>query len=171
MSFPDSSLIFPGEAYAATQILRPYSRRTRPIWWICARHAHRRTHERDQIVALRPLATRCLVLLVKRAGRLVTLEQIRRELWGTTVVDWNAGIHQAIRQIRRALEDHDHAIVETVTRHGYRFRQQVESVIPMGNDRNEAFSPPRRGLRIYAAGFSTPIVLGSIFFLVCGFAF
>ncbi len=125
----------------------------------------------DQIVALRPMATRCLVLLVKRAGRLVTLEQIRRELWGTTVVDWNAGIHQAIRQIRRALEDHDHAIIESVTRHGYRFRLQVESVIPMGNDRNEVFSPPRRRLRIYAAGFSTPIVLGSIFFLVCGFAF
>ncbi len=118
----------------------------------------------DRVVELRPLATRCLVLLVKRAGRLVTLDQMRRELWGKTVVDWSAGIHQVIRQIRRALEDHDHAMVETVTRHGNRFRQRVESIVPETNYRDEA-SAPRRGLRLYAVGFTTPIVLGGIFFL------
>ncbi len=125
----------------------------------------------DQVIALRPLATRCLLLLVKRAGRLVTLDELRRELWGTTVVDYNARIHQVIRQIRGALEDHDHAMVETVTRHGYRFRQRVESAVPVAKHRDVIADQPRRGLRLYAAGFSTPIVLGGIFLSVCGFVF
>lgn len=122
----------------------------------------------DRVVALRPLATRGLLLLAKRAGRLVTLEELRQELWGKTVVDWRAGTHQVIRQIRRALGDDDHAMVETVTRHGYRFRVKVTPVTPVAKSRSvlSGFRFPRS--RAYAAGFATPILLVVLFFLACG---
>ncbi len=118
-----------------------------------------------EVVALRPLATRCLLLLVSRPGRLVTMEEIRRELWGAAVVEWSAGIHQAIRQIRRALEDDGHEMVETVTRHGYRFRPLVT---PAGTPRTAVSASGHRGLRGYAAGFATPIALLSLFVVWCG---
>lgn len=119
----------------------------------------------DGIIALRPLATRCLVLLVCRAGRLVTMEEIRRELWGTTVVDWSAGIHQVVRQIRHGLGDVGHHMVETVTRHGYRFRPPVT---PVQLTPPSVSTPRQIGLRGYAAGFATPFVFVSVFLIWCG---
>jgi DNA-binding winged helix-turn-helix (wHTH) protein/tetratricopeptide (TPR) repeat protein len=75
-------------------------------------------------VRLQPQATRLLVLLVARAGELVTHEQIRDHLWGATLVDFEQGVHNAVRQIRAALGESAEAPawVETVPRRGYRFR-------------------------------------------------
>lgn len=120
---------------------------------------------RDQVVPLRPLATRCLVLLVSGAGRLVTTEELRQELWGATVVDWNAGIHQTIRQIRLALEDSHHTVVETVIRRGYRFGLPV---VPVTAPRRAARGSKFVNLRVYAAGFATPFLLVIGFFVWCG---
>lgn len=72
-----------------------------------------------------------LVLLVRRAGRLVTRSDIKAAVWGADVfVDQDAAINTAIRKIRRALEDDaEHPrFIETVIGKGYRFiaRDDVE---------------------------------------------
>lgn len=65
-----------------------------------------------------------LLLLVERAGQLVSREDIAHLLWGTDVfVDLDAGIHTAILRIRQALADSrtSPAFIETVSGRGYRF--------------------------------------------------
>ena len=72
-----------------------------------------------------------LLLLVRRAGTIVTYEDIRAELWGEdTFVEFDQAVHYAIRQIREALGDSaENAVyIETVPRRGYRFVAPVESV-------------------------------------------
>jgi DNA-binding winged helix-turn-helix (wHTH) protein len=74
-------------------------------------------------VRIQAQALRLLALLVSRRGRLVTYEEIRRHIWQDHVVDFSAGIHVRIRQIRKALGEDARAprFIETVARHGYRF--------------------------------------------------
>lgn len=81
-------------------------------------------------VPLRPQATRVLRLLVSRRQSLVRREELRRELWGDAATEWEPGIHQVIRQLRRALDDdaRDPTYIETVPRRGYRFKAEVEEV-------------------------------------------
>jgi DNA-binding winged helix-turn-helix (wHTH) protein len=58
-----------------------------------------------------------LLLLVSRAGEVVTREDIREALWGSdTFVDFEQGVNSAIKQVREALgEDADRPLyLETV---------------------------------------------------------
>ncbi|HSL84128.1 MAG TPA: winged helix-turn-helix domain-containing protein [Thermoanaerobaculia bacterium] len=69
-----------------------------------------------------------LALLAREAGRAVSREEIREEIWGAeTFVDADQGINYCIRQIRQALEDDaaEPRFVETVPRVGYRFLAPV----------------------------------------------
>ncbi len=86
----------------------------------------------DQIVALRPQATIVLRALLENRTRLTTREQLRRELWGETAVDWESGLHQVVRQLRRALgDDSRHPVfIETVSGRGYRFIAPIVSPSP-----------------------------------------
>ena len=77
-------------------------------------------------------AMELLVLLVRRAGQLVTRGEIVDALWGEGVfVDVENGIHTAVRKVRRGslneeVEGPD--FLETVPGKGYRFSAIVESV-------------------------------------------
>ncbi|MEO8502769.1 MAG: winged helix-turn-helix domain-containing protein [Acidobacteriota bacterium] len=68
-------------------------------------------------VALPPRAFDTLVLLVRRAGRLVTKNDLVQEVWAGAIVG-DGALTQAIWQIRQALGE---SYVETVPRTGYRF--------------------------------------------------
>jgi len=71
-----------------------------------------------------------LVLLLRRAGAIVTYDEIRAELWGEdTFVEFDQAVHYAVRQIREALGDSaDQPLyVETVPRRGYRFIAPVDA--------------------------------------------
>ncbi len=83
-------------------------------------------------VRLRPQASRALKLLLERSNRLVSREQLKSAIWGSTVVEWETGIHQVIRQLRRALDDDPRAprFIETVPTRGYRFRPPPEAAVP-----------------------------------------
>jgi DNA-binding winged helix-turn-helix (wHTH) protein/tetratricopeptide (TPR) repeat protein len=73
---------------------------------------------------LHPQPLRVLVLLVERAGGIVSREEIQRNLWGGhTWVDFDGGINFCIRQIRAVLSDDagKPRYVETIARQGYRF--------------------------------------------------
>jgi DNA-binding winged helix-turn-helix (wHTH) protein len=63
------------------------------------RRSHRRVH-------LERKAMELLVLLVQRAGQLVTRGEIVDALWGEGVfVDVENGIHTVVRKVRRALNE------------------------------------------------------------------
>ena len=80
---------------------------------------------RDNIlVKLQPQPAKVLVLLVSRAGEIVTRQELSEQVWGSeTFVDFEQGLNFAIRQIRTVLEDDANhpRFIETVPKRGYRF--------------------------------------------------
>jgi DNA-binding winged helix-turn-helix (wHTH) protein/TolB-like protein len=86
---------------------------------------------------LEPQPARVLALLLARAGELVTREEIRREVWPDTHVDFDQGLNYCIRQIRTALGESAEAprFIETLPRRGYRFVVPVERAGPIGPPR------------------------------------
>jgi TolB-like protein/DNA-binding winged helix-turn-helix (wHTH) protein/Tfp pilus assembly protein PilF len=76
------------------------------------------------LVKLQQQPFRVLALLVRRAGDLVTREEIRDEIWGAeTYVDFDQGLNFCIKQVRAALNDQavTPRYIETLPRRGYRF--------------------------------------------------
>lgn len=85
----------------------------------------------DRPVRLQPQPSQVLLLLVERAGELVTREELQERVWGDgTVVAYDQGLNYCVRQVRAALGDQADtpAFVETVPRRGYRFLAPVERV-------------------------------------------
>lgn len=70
-----------------------------------------------------------LATLLKRAGDLVTREELRAEIWpADTFVDFDHSLHNAIARIRETLGDSAETprYIETLPRRGYRFIAVVE---------------------------------------------
>ena len=82
-----------------------------------------RTLRRDgQAVPLPPKAFDLLVVLVTRASRLVTKEELLKEVWPETFVE-EANLSYTVSLLRRALGDEGerHQYIDTVPKQGYRF--------------------------------------------------
>jgi TolB-like protein len=82
-------------------------------------------------LALQPQPFKVLALLVARAGRIVTREEIRQELWSSqTFVDFQSGLNFCIRQIRKTLGEDARKprYIETLHRRGYRFVAKVSRI-------------------------------------------
>lgn len=80
-------------------------------------------------VHLAPQPFRALLLLLERAGAVVTREELRRALWDErTHVEFDQSVGFAIGRIRLALGDNARAprFLETLPRRGYRFLANVE---------------------------------------------
>jgi DNA-binding winged helix-turn-helix (wHTH) protein len=121
---------------------------------------------------LRPMAAQALEMLIEKRGAIVTRDELRSALWNDRYVEWETGIHQVIRQIRRALdEDARHPQwLETVPRRGYRLKCEVDSSV-LGPDISHDHRP--RGLRRDAMliGLGTlvpPVLLIVICLLLAG---
>ncbi len=86
-----------------------------------------------------------LLMLLDRAGQLLTREEISRELWPDgTFVDYEHGVNSAINRIREALGDTAASprFLETLARRGYRFIAPVERVdFSKGTSTGESKSP------------------------------
>jgi cholera toxin transcriptional activator len=70
-----------------------------------------------------------LVMLLERAGEVVTREQLQRKLWpADTFVDFDRGLNRAINRLRDALGDDSNnpRFIETLPQRGYRFIVPVE---------------------------------------------
>jgi adenylate cyclase len=80
-------------------------------------------------VPLQFKAFETLCILVERAGRLLTKEDLLRQVWPDTMVEEN-NLNKNISLLRKALGDcsGDGHYIETVPRVGYRFVAQVEQV-------------------------------------------
>jgi eukaryotic-like serine/threonine-protein kinase len=75
-------------------------------------------------IKLQDLPFRLLVLLVERAGQIVTRDEVRQRLWpDNTFVEFDNSLGVAVRKLREALRDDADAsrFVETIPRRGYRF--------------------------------------------------
>lgn len=97
--------------------------------------------KQGSIVKLQPQPLLLLRLMAESAGRVISREEIRREIWkDDTFVDFERGINFAISQIRAALGDNPAKprFIETVPRRGYRF-------LGTGGDRGPAPNPARAG--------------------------
>lgn len=84
-------------------------------------------------VHLPPQVWRVLVLLAKRAGELVSREELRREVWGeATLVDFELGLNHCINRLRVALGDDpgSQRVIQTVPRRGYRLVAPVRRGAP-----------------------------------------
>jgi cholera toxin transcriptional activator len=114
-----------------------------------------------------------LLMLMDRAGELVTREEISRELWPDgTFVDYEHGVNSAVNRIREALSDTagNSRFVETLARRGYRFIAPIEvldgeaapsvpGLIPHEQREQPAHAAepePIRGLRILATAEDLP---------------
>jgi predicted ATPase/DNA-binding winged helix-turn-helix (wHTH) protein len=86
-----------------------------------------------------------LLVLVKRAGSLVTRDQLIDEVWPDAFVDEN-NLSQHIRTLRKALAQTgcEEPMIETVPRRGYRFLSEVRAVAPTVNGGDAAASPGQR---------------------------
>jgi cholera toxin transcriptional activator len=72
-----------------------------------------------------------LMMLLDRAGNVLTREEIARGLWPDgTFVDYEHGVNSAVNRIREALGDvaSSPRFVETLARKGYRFVAPVEQI-------------------------------------------
>lgn len=83
-----------------------------------------------------------LVLLLERAGQMVTREELRDRLWPSdTFVDFDHGLNTAVNKLREALSDAaaNPRFVQTVARRGYRFIAPVQngSLLPTAPDGGE----------------------------------
>ncbi|PYX66461.1 MAG: hypothetical protein DMG74_04250 [Acidobacteria bacterium] len=78
---------------------------------------------------LQPQPAKVMVLLISRAGEIVTRQDLARQVWGAeTFVDFEQGLNFAIRQIRTVLDDdaEQPRFLETLPKRGYRFIAPVQ---------------------------------------------
>ncbi len=82
-----------------------------------------------------------LAVLLNSAGKLVTRDELRSQLWSAeTFVDFDHSLHNAIARIREVLGDsaENPRYIETLPRRGYRFIGAVEKV---GADESPTLAP------------------------------
>jgi DNA-binding winged helix-turn-helix (wHTH) protein len=82
------------------------------------------------ITRLEPQPALVLALLARRAGELVSHDEIRRAVWGEdTHVDFQDGMHYCIARIRAALGDRPRQprVIVTVPKRGYRLHTDALS--------------------------------------------
>ncbi len=82
------------------------------------------------LIRLQDLPFRLLLLLLERAGEVVSREELRQNLWAAdTYVEFDGSVNAALKRVRSALGDSaDNPIfIETVPKRGYRFIAPVTS--------------------------------------------
>jgi DNA-binding winged helix-turn-helix (wHTH) protein len=91
----------------------------------------------EEVVPLAPKLYDALLLLLGRAGQLVTREELTRELWPDTYVDEGAPAKN-LWLLRKALEGAGGSAddIQTIPRVGYRFTGAVRRTARKGSDSN-----------------------------------
>ena len=106
-----------------------------------------------------------LVLLLERAGELVTREELRDRVWPeNTFVEFDYALNTAIKKIRSVLGDDANKprYVETVPRRGYRFIAPVTHTLE--NSCREEVAAGERGVPAHTMGGRRvrPLLIGMI---------
>jgi Tol biopolymer transport system component/DNA-binding winged helix-turn-helix (wHTH) protein len=92
---------------------------------------HRVTPEEGAPTQLEPRVMQVLLVLARRAGEVVSREELLDEVWAETVVNEEA-LTRAVFELRRAFDDSAKtpAVIETIRGTGYRFVASVEPASP-----------------------------------------
>src|SRR5688572_29884015 len=83
-------------------------------------------YRNDELVALPPKVLDTLLLLVTSDGRVLTKDEMMKQLWPDTFVE-EGTLTQYISVLRKALREHG-SWIENLPRRGYRFTAPVEEV-------------------------------------------
>jgi TolB-like protein/DNA-binding winged helix-turn-helix (wHTH) protein len=114
-------------------------------------------------VKLQEQPFRVLALLLDRPGDLVTREELRRALWPDEIaLEFDQGLNNAIKKLRRALDDsaEEPRFIETLSRRGYRFLAPVQVVQTPGREGSVTTREPKRTLRPFiVAGLAAAALL------------
>lgn len=131
----------------------------------------------DAEVPLRPKTFAVLRYLAANSGRLVLKDELLAAAWPSVVVT-DDSIVQCVTELRRALQDHDHRLIKTVQRRGYRFDAAIRldpapaaepaSSAPGAVDRAAAAGPAGRVAT--ARGRGRFVMLGAALLAVAVFA-
>jgi DNA-binding winged helix-turn-helix (wHTH) protein len=81
-------------------------------------------------VKIQPQPLRVLTVLLERPGEIVSREDLRARIWGTsTFVEFDQGLNYCVRHIRLALGDEasEPIYIETLPKQGYRFIAPIAS--------------------------------------------
>jgi len=127
--------------------------------WVADPATHR-LHRGDTEVRLEPRVMALLACLANRAGELVTREELERQVWGRTIVGYDA-LTSSIIKLRKALGDDSRQprFIETVSKKGYRLIAPVGAAAPSSEP--PASLPPRRApshRRLLAVGLALSIL-------------
>lgn len=85
--------------------------------------------KRGRLLRLPPQPAKVLTLLALQSGKLVTRDEIKRQIWDqATFVNFEEGLNFCIRSIRAVLRDNadQPRFIETLPRRGYRFIATVD---------------------------------------------
>lgn len=96
----------------------------------------------DEELTLRRKSFAVLQYLARNPGRLVSREELFREIWGPVVVT-DGTLTQCLIDIRRALDDRSQSIVRTVRGRGVRFELPVREWIEPAGPPAAAAPPPQ----------------------------
>jgi eukaryotic-like serine/threonine-protein kinase len=79
-------------------------------------------------VSLQDKPFQILIVLLQQPGELVSREELQRQLWADTIVDFEHSINTAVKKLREALQDDPERprYIETLPKRGYRFIGQIE---------------------------------------------
>lgn len=86
--------------------------------------------KQGNLIRLQEQPFRILSMLLERAGRIVSREELRKELWPEgTFVEFDGSLNTALMKLRAALNDdpENPRFIETVPRKGYRFIAPVSA--------------------------------------------
>lgn len=111
-------------------------------------------------VALRAQALAVLACLARQRGHVVTRDELMRAVWRDVVVT-DGSLAQCINEIRHALGDSAHRIVQTVPKRGYRLvADSTPSAPAQGFEQTIGFATGDDGARIaYAVSGAGPVLL------------
>jgi TolB-like protein/DNA-binding winged helix-turn-helix (wHTH) protein len=120
---------------------------------------------------LSPQPAKILVLLVERAGEVITRSELAEQVWGDdTFVNFDQGLNFAVRQIRAALGDDSDTprFIETLPKRGYRF------IAAINKDESTAVAAPlveqtSQAPRKFA--WRIPLAVIAILAIILGFVF
>ena len=129
-------------------------------------------------VRIQDLPYRLLLMLVERAGEIVTREEVRQRLWPeNTFVEFDNSLGVAIRKVRESLNDNAEAphYVATVPRRGYRFVAPVQVQVVeqpteptssplVAENLSVVDGAPHRRIYWAVAGLALLLLIGGMFF-------
>ena len=80
-----------------------------------------------QLLPMRAKSAKVMAVLLSEPGRIFSKDEIAREVWPDVIAS-DESISQCISEIRKALHDREHAIVQTVPKRGYSINADIPEV-------------------------------------------